>query len=216
MIKNKMINAIVEHIHENFWLYIITLLCTCIGIVLGIYTVGYMDASDKNELIKVINDFTLNISAYDIDHKAIFLESLKNNIPLIAAIWFLGLTMVGIPVILIADVLKGFTIGFAVSFMINSLGFKGIWVSILGIMPQNFIYIPCIIISSVLALEYSLMLIKNKGTKVYFSKNTMNAGIYSIAFLFIIVVMSVGFLIEIYITPGLMKIIVASLGSDLA
>ncbi|MCS4476833.1 hypothetical protein JQ032_18355 [Clostridium botulinum] len=33
--------------------------------------------------------------------------------------------MIGIPVILIIDVIKGFTIGFTTSFIVNGLGMKG-------------------------------------------------------------------------------------------
>lgn len=215
MSNNKLINVINKHIHENFWLYIIILLFTCIGIVIGIYTVKYLNISDRNELITFLNEFTSNVSAYDIDHKAIFLESVKNNIPLIAAIWFLGLTIVGIPVILIIDVIKGFTIGFSISFMINSLGLNGIWISLLGILPQNIIYIPCVIISSAIAIQYSLFLVKNKGFKRYSDNIISNAGMYSIVFIVLILIMSIGFLIEVYFTPGLMKLIVARLGSEI-
>lgn len=216
MSNNKMINVINKHIHENFWLYIIILLFICIGTVIGIYTVKYLDISDKNELITFLGEFTSNVSAYDIDHKAIFLESIKNNIPVIAAIWFLGLTMVGIPVILIIDVIKGFTIGFSISFMINSLGINGIWISLLGILPQNIIYIPCIIVSSAIAMRYSTLLIKNKGFKRYSDNIISNAGMYSIVFIILILIMSIGFLIEIYLTPGLMKLVVSRLGSEMA
>lgn len=216
MINNKLINLINKHIHDNFWLYIITLLFTCTGIVLGIYAVKYLDIADKNEMMTFLSTFTSNVSAYDINHKAIFLESVKNNIPLIVGIWFLGLTIVGIPVILIIDVVKGFTVGFSISFMINSLGLKGIWVSLLGILPQNIIYIPCVIVSSVLAIEYSLLLIKSKGIRKYADNRIGSAGIYSIIFMLVILFMSIGFLIDIYITPGLMKVILARLGSGVA
>jgi stage II sporulation protein M len=216
MINNKLINSMNKHIHDNFWLYIITLLFTCTGIVLGIYAVKYLDIADKNEMMTFLSTFTSNVSAYDINHKAIFLESIKNNIPLIVGIWFLGLTIVGIPVILIIDVVKGFTVGFSISFMINSLGLKGIWVSLLGILPQNIIYIPCVIVSSVLAIEYSLLLIKSKGIRKYADNRIGSAGIYSIIFMLVILFMSIGFLIDIYITPGLMKVILARLGSGVA
>lgn len=216
MINNNIANSISKHVRENFWLYITTLLFTCTGMVLGIYTVKYLGVSDKNALTTFLTEFTTNISAYDINHKAIFLESLKNNIPLIAAIWFLGLTMVGIPVILIIDLIKGFTIGFSISFMINSLGLKGIWVSLLGILPQNIIYIPCMVVSSVIAMEYSLGLIKNKGVRKFTDSSIGNAGIYSIFFVLLIFFMFTGFLIEIYITPSLLKLIIARLGSGVA
>ncbi|NFB06981.1 stage II sporulation protein M, partial [Clostridium botulinum] len=35
--ENKFLGNINRHVQENFWLYIISLLCICTGLVLGIY-----------------------------------------------------------------------------------------------------------------------------------------------------------------------------------
>lgn len=210
MQQNKMINSITKHIQENFWLYALSLLCTCIGIVLGIYTVKYMNTLDKNDLINVLSEFSSAAATQNVEHRSIFLESLKNNLPIVIGIWFLGLTVVGIPIILILNILKGFTIGFTVSFFISALGIKGLWISILGVLPQNIIYLPCIIFLSVIAMEYSLMLIKNKGIKHINSSIFQGASRYTILFSIIILVMGIGMIIEIYMTPQIVKLVLAS------
>ncbi len=101
-----------------------------------------MGSFEKGDLLSYVESFSKSISSNGIDSKSILFEAIKNNITLIIAIWFLGLTMIGIPVILIIDVIKGFTIGFTTSFIVNGLGMKGIWMSLLGVLPQNLIYIP--------------------------------------------------------------------------
>ena len=160
MLENKALNLINRHIKNNFWLYIITLICFFTGIVIGIYSVRYMGGFEKSDLLSYLKNFTKVVDSGNVNYKSIFLETLKNNVPLILMVWFLGLTMIGIPVILIIDIIKGFTIGFTMSFVIGSMGIKGIWFSLLGVLPQNIIYIPCILFSSVLAMEFSLMLFK--------------------------------------------------------
>lgn len=204
--------SINKHIQNNLWIYILSLLCLCIGIVIGIYCVKYMNDIDKNSLNEYFKKFGSDISTYDVNHKALLLETIKSNIPVIAALWFLGLTMVGIPIILVLDIVKGFTIGYTISLVINSLGIKGIWFSLLTIIPQNIIYIPCIIFCSVISMKYSIMLFQNKSGNFNHNNNN-NFTVYSLLFIITILIMFIGFLYEVYVTPGIITFLINSIGS---
>ncbi|KEH98181.1 stage II sporulation protein M, partial [Clostridium botulinum] len=130
--------------------------------------------------------------------------------------WFLGLTMLGTPIIFITDLIKGFTIGFTSSLVINGLGAKGILLNLLILFPQNIIYIPAIIILSVIASEFSLRILKN-GSHMIMDKsnNWVQIVTYSTTFLLVSAFMFVGFVIEGYISPNMVKIIVSNIGSIL-
>ncbi|MEY8762267.1 MULTISPECIES: stage II sporulation protein M [Clostridium] len=210
MLENKISGLINKHIKDNFWLYVISLLCIFTGIVVGIYSVRYMGGFEKSDLVNYLKNFTTAVNSGNLNYKSILLQTLKNNIPVILAIWFLGLTMIGIPIILVIDVIKGFTIGFTISFIINQLGIKGIWISLAGVMPQNIIYIPCIIISSVLAMEFSLMIFRDKSRTQWKSHILVSITSYSIYFLIVSMVMCIGFFMEAYLTPNMVKLVAAS------
>lgn len=215
MSENKMLALINEHVQSNFWLYVVSLLCVCTGIVMGIYSVRYMGSFEKSDLLSYIKNFSTTISSGGINYKSIFVETVKSNIPILLAVWFLGLTMIGIPVILIIDVIKGFTIGFSISFIINGMGIKGMWFSLLGVLPQNIIYIPCIIFASVLSMEFSLMILKDRANKQGTSNIWVRVTSYSFSFMIVTIVMFIGFFMESYITPNMVKFIVASIGSGI-
>ena len=151
--------------------------------------------------------FTQNILKEDFKYKAIFTDVLKNNASLIFAIWFLGLTMVGIPVILIIDVIKGFTLGFSISFVINGIGTKGLAVVLIGILPQNVIYIPCVLVASVVAMEFSLNILRDRVNKQRINSIWIKITSYSFVFIIISIFMCTGFLFESYITPSLVRLI---------
>lgn len=202
-----------KHIQNSIWLYILSMLCLCIGIVIGIYSVKYMAGTDKNVITDFLNHFNSNSASYSIDHKTLFIETLKSNMPIIISIWFLGMTMIGLPVILAIDILKGFTVGFTVSLIINSFGMKGVLFSFLTVIPQNIIYIPCIIFASVISMKYCIMIFKNKSGSYNNHNFTGNFGSYSVIFLIISVIMAIGFLYEIYITPGIITSLIANTGS---
>jgi len=212
MFENKLMTGIIRHVQTNFWLYIISILCLCIGIVLGVYTVGYMSSFEKSDLLSYMKSFCTSISTANIDSQSILLASVKNNLVLLLAIWFLGLTMIGIPIILLLEILKGFTIGYTTCFVVNGLGIKGIWISILGVLPQNIIYIPCLIFSSVLAMDFSITVLKSKENNKYPSL-PLRIAAYSLSFVFVSIFMLLGCLIESYLTPNILKMTVLNYGS---
>ncbi len=213
---NKITHNLKNHIRKNLFIYILTFLFLCIGIVIGMYAVKYMGRVEKDNLVGWFINYSKDTAVNSIDKKQILLTTIKNNISIIIVIWFLGLTMLGTPLILIINLIKGFTIGFTSSFVINGLGSKGILLNLLVVFPQNIIYIPCIIICSVLAIEFSLVLLRTNSTQVLNRKNMLlEATTYSTVFIFVIGFMFIGFFIEGYITPSMLKLIVGNLGSAL-
>jgi stage II sporulation protein M len=205
---NRVSDGLGTHFQNNFWLYVVSLMCLCTGIVLGIYTVKYMGDFEKTDLINYFMNFTNSVNSVDINHKYIFFETLKNNIPILIILWLLGLTVVGIPVILIINVIKGFTVGFTLSFIISGMGIQGIWLAALGVLPQNIIYIPCIIFASVLGMELSLNKLKDKVNKHMSPYNPSRTISYSVTFIIIILIMFLGFFLEAYVSPNIIKTIV--------
>lgn len=200
-------NKISRHFYNNLLLYVFSSLCLCTGIVLGVYTVRYMDSAQKDDLLKYFTSIASSKNLKTISYNQVFFETIKNNLPVLAAIWFLGLTMIGIPATLIIDVLKGYTIGFTVSFFVNSMGIKGIWFSLVSVMPQNIIYIPCIIIASVISMRFSILLVKDNEKKQWVSNLPSKLFSYSTAFFILCFFMFLGFSFETYVTPNIIKMI---------
>lgn len=213
MSENKVLGIINKHVQSNFWLYVVSLLCVCTGVVLGIYSVRYMGDFEKSDLLSYLKNFSTTVNSGGVNYKNILVETIKSNISILVAVWFLGLTMIGIPVILIIDVIKGFTIGFTISFVINGMGIEGMWFSLLGVLPQNIIYVPCIIFASVLAMEFSLTILRDRTNRQWTSNIWVRVTSYSLSFVLVIVVMFLGFFMETYITPNMVKIIIAGMGS---
>ena len=204
----KTLNFVNKHFENNFWLYIISVFCIFLGIVLGIYTVKYMGPVEKEQLTLYLSRFTSSITEKNINYKDIFFQSIKNNLPIIIGIWFLGLTIIGTPLILIIDIIKGYTLGFTISFIIKGVGINGIWITLLGILPQNIIYLPCMMFASVLAMEFSLAFFKNNMYKHWASSIFKRIASYSLIFIGIFAFMCLGFLLESYITPYFIKVLI--------
>lgn len=200
---NRYLNLLLKHINDNLWLYILSGLCICTGVVIGAYSVKYMDEASKSDLINYINIFTASKTTDTVPLKDIYLSSVKNNITIIATIWFLGLTMIGLPITLIFEVIKGFTLGFTFSFFVSVVGSKGLAIALIGVLPQNFIYIPLIVLASIFSMQFSISILKNSFSvrKSVFFKISR----YTFKFIIIILVMNIGFFIESVVSPFFLK-----------
>lgn len=207
------LNGINKHFYDNLFLYLITILFIATGMIVGLYCVKYMQDVDKSSLISYITSISTSSSSEIMDAPKIFWGAVKNNLPMIIGLWILGLTFVGAPIILLINLYKGFSLGFTFSFFIYALKERGILLAILGVLPQNIIYIPCIIFLSVISLHFSIIGIKEKFSKKYTPNSQSNVRNYTMIFLLTTCLMGIGFFIEAFITPAFLKVVLKGLGA---
>lgn len=178
-----------------------------IGISSGAITINMIDADRKKEIIKFLESFFKLINENNVDNVILVKQSLKNNIQTFILLWFSGVSIIGIPLVVGLVLVRGFVIGFTVGFIVNELGVKGFVFSVFSILPQNIFFIPWIIISSAYSLSFAIKFIKGKFSK----KNKVNfineATKYTIAMSILFLISLVGTVIESYVTPIFMKLI---------
>lgn len=201
------LNGANKHLNDNLIYYLLTVLFIATGMIVGLYCVKYMQDIDKGALINYITAVSTSPSGESMAATKIFINALKNNLPIIIGLWVLGLTFIGTPIILLINLYKGFSLGFTFSFFVYALKQKGLVLALLGVLPQNIIYLPCIIFLSVIALKYSVFGIKEKFSKKYVPSSYSNVRNYTMIFLITTAVMAGGFLIESFLTPIFLKLV---------
>ena len=204
---------LVEKMNYNFKdkkiFYLLVLTFFFVGILLGAYTIKYMDGVYAKDLSDYFTGFIKNINSEQIKTNELFFNIIKNNILTILFIVALGFTVFGAPLILIIDLIKGFTLGYTFSFLLTTFQGKGIWIALISTVPQNLLYIPFFVGISILSLELSSSKIKEKffgGTRL--SKDIYGRLFIKLSFFFILFIM--GVLVECYLSPGLIKLIVTN------
>ena len=186
--------------------FFIVLIMFCLGISFGLYTVKYMGASDRNDLTNYFSSFTNNVGNEPINYGRLLFEVIKKNIIILIPIFILGLTFFGAPIILILDLLKGFTLGYTFSFMVTTFEGKGLGLALVSIIPQNIIYIPCFIALSVISLSMSTEKFKSRYFKYGNAKTSFFGDVLN-KLVIIIILFSIGILIETYISPSIIKFV---------
>lgn len=205
---SKIFSMIVKHIKNNLNTYFALLLTFIIGLSAGAFTVNGLSTMQRDELTNYFQGFLQLLDSQSLDSGELLKVSLVENIKIISVLWILGVTIIGIPFIYIIIGIRGFITGFTSGFIIEALGMKGILFTIFGILPKEIIIIPCIIALGVNGINFSLNIIKSRSIK-HLSKESLRTNFlaYCFATVFYSCIVMGGILLEVYITPVLIKII---------
>lgn len=202
----KLINSIVNHIKANRWQYLLISIVFIAGLISGSYRVNDLEVSVKSHLLNLIDNYLRSSSQGDMAGGRLLVYAFLNQAKTILLIWFLGLTVIGMPLILGICFLKGFSLGFTIGFLVQEKAGAGILISILAILPQNLLYIPLLIIWSVVSIKFSIFITGGRHS------NTRSLGKALAAFTaqmlaFLLVVLA-GAVIEAYFSPWFIQIFV--------
>lgn len=199
--KNKISKIISNHIYENLKSYIIVTIILLIGIVLGVIYINNINQDLANEIKEYINNFVNTLKDnYTIDKVELMKNTIISNSILVVTMWFVGSTVIGIPIVLGIIAYRGFCIGYTISAALITLGSPGgIIFSISSMLLQNLLFIPAILALGVSGIKLYKSIMKDKrreNIKIEIIRHTL----FSIFMLMILLVASV---IETYLSTEL-------------
>jgi len=196
-------NTAKEHFKRYRLRYFILTVIFIFGMFIGWSMPERLDTENGSELSSYISDILQNIPAAQIDGKLEMTRAVYLNGISLLIIWFLGFTIIASPIVAAILLYKGFCLGMAVSFLLTANDVQGIIMILLAVLPQNIFLIPIFVIASMLAINFSVALLKNEqGMRRHLLKKFFR---YSCCFaiLFIAVVLS-GY-IQGYFDPWLLR-----------
>lgn len=194
-----------RNIKENIGVYFTVTLFFAIGISVGAFTAKALDINQKQELVTYLNKFFQILNNQTVNKNAIFYQSFKNNLQTVFFIWFLGVTVIGIPFTLLITSFRGFIVGFTVSFLIQGIGWKGFILILTAVLPQNIVLIPCLLIISATSLCFSIQVFKTKIKRRIVNSIRSNIFSYTMTILIVFAFTIAGSLFEAYISPHILK-----------
>ena len=200
-------SGLMESLKENKITFLWVLLFFLVGIVLGSYTVYYMSDFNRIEITTYFNNFLEFLGGNSVAYTSILVDSIKSILPMVVIIVLLGYTAVGTPIILMMDLAKGYVIGFTFSLIVSMLGSKGVMLVLSGLMLQNLIFIPIIMLISVLAIRHSVTKLKMGVSRDRVKLDVSRAYLNFQGLLSLIIIS--GILIETYISPNLIRLVIS-------
>ena len=139
----KIIKYLNEEIKKEKNLIIFILATFMIGLIVGSLFVNFITKEDKILLINQVDTYFSNIKVLDKKVFGInaFLSNLLNNELQVSLIFALGLSILGIPVVILIMFFKGFMLGVTLSTFILKFQLLGVLSSLLYIFPCFIIYL---------------------------------------------------------------------------
>jgi stage II sporulation protein M len=198
----------VLHVKKNSIAYLLTIFILITGIMAGAFTVISLPSQQKNYLSKFLQEFFHSQQNLPINHWAIFRHSLWQHFTTAFFIWIFGFFIWGSPFILALIGIRGFYFGFTIGFMVEHYKFGGVLFSLLCILPQSIIYVPCYIAMVIIALLYSTAGLGRGGFTYFRAQGRNNPGIYTTKLSLVFFILLIGVLIETFISPLLFPLFV--------
>ncbi len=178
------------------------LIIISISVLFGILYMAIISSNDKKIVIDTIKTYFSSLSK--IDYSSAFIKCLSSNILCILLIWLLGISIIGIPIIILVLIIKSFILGFSISSIIYMYKFKGILIAFFYIIPLllNLFSITYI---SYYAITFSKNLNKLLFTKKDISFRNIMKKYIKIMIISIIFIL-ISSILEIYVIPLILKL----------
>ncbi len=179
-----------KNIRKQKKIYYLLIGLALLGIIAGLLFIFLLNEENKILLSTKIREYFDS----DISLSNNFFKCLFNNIIFIILIWVLGISIIGIPIVLMLLLYKSFIFGFSISSLISTFGIKGLLISLLNIIVSKSIYLIVLILISFYSVSFSIKLLKSFFTKSNIEFKDSIKKYLSILLLSI----SIGFFISIY------------------
>ena len=213
MQKNKRVSKVKElvinNIEKNLKEYIIMILLFLIGIIIGVIFINHATEMQKEELNAYFSSVITQLKEnFSIDKIGLLKESIGKNLILGIFLWFIGLTVIGIPILYGIIVFRGFCLGYTVSSTIAILGMgRGMIFTVCTIFLQNIILIPAIIALGVSGVKLYKTISKQEK-KISVKAEIAKHSLFSI---FILILLILSSFIEVYISSNLLTLCISYL-----
>lgn len=217
----KMKLTVSHYLKDNMSLYLFTAVLFTIGVMFGAIVVSALGQDQLSSLNDALNGFfkALNLQQTGTTPSEITWHSAASFLKTTGLFWILGLSIIGLPVIVLLIFVEGFKIGFTVGVIVSQFHGKGVLFALAAILPQNLISVPAMIVCGVAGISFSLMLVRSRfsntsaavaragtGTQLYRNFLSYTGLVSAVA-----VAMVIASFIEGYLSPVLMRAVVPHL-----
>lgn len=178
------------------------------GFLIGILYTNFI-GSQYSSHSGIFSSYYLSSYQYiEVVSSELFWFVLQKRLLPVLVIWVMGITVIGSAVVWGVLLWVGFSGGMLVSMAVMQFGFKGLLLTLGGLFPQYLIYVPAmfLFLHKVYAMSKSLYGDKSKAEQA--AQNAKSAVFpYALSLLFILIAMLLGVILESYVNPTILNLI---------
>jgi stage II sporulation protein M len=199
-------------VKEQTPLYIFVAVLFLVGVIFGALIVGAMTLDQQQDVGEYLGNFFITVDEQGLpaDQESFWSIAIL-HLKWIGLIWILGLSVIGLPGILILDFLKGVLIGFTVGTLIAQYSWHGLLFALVSVAPHNLVLIPVLLVCSAAAIAFSLLMIRSRVIGNHRSSVTRPFATYTVLTLCMAVLILGVSCFETWVTPPMMRWVTPSL-----
>ncbi len=201
----KMFKIINGEFKKNKKILVFITILLIVGLICGSLFITIINSSDKKLVLETVSNYFNKIKTTKIDYLYSFGTSVTSNLLYVLFIWLLGISVIGLPIILFLLFIKSFILGFSISSIICQYKLGGVALSLSYVFPHHILNIITITFVTMYALKVSLSLVK-----LITSKKQINLKLiirrYIGVLIITVLLCIISSVIETFVTPHFIKL----------
>ncbi|MDD3341415.1 MAG: stage II sporulation protein M [Bacilli bacterium] len=200
----KKIEKIKENIKINKKIVVFLVGLAIVGIVLGSFFTVILKDADKSLVKDYMSSFLENVQSGKFEYMKSYINECFNSLFFVGSIWILGISVIGVPIIVLMYFSKAFVLGFSLASFILNMKAKGCLLAFVYLIPHSVV----LFIVYIVLMNYSITLSYKLATSFLKKKSIDFKGIMQKYIFILCISLGVCFvmhLYEIFIVPKLMQ-----------
>jgi stage II sporulation protein M len=158
----KMQLLIHEYFHERIFLLALVFILFVMGVIFGALAVRVLDKTQVTDLMNYLNQ---GLHGPITNNQAYTRQTIIANVQMVFFLFFMGISVIGVPLALLLVFTRGFILGFSTGFLFQTMGVKGFVLTMAGIVPHNLLFIPALFLMVIAIMDCAAALTKIRFTK---------------------------------------------------
>ncbi|HBE76877.1 MAG TPA: stage II sporulation protein M [Firmicutes bacterium] len=151
-----------EYFQERIFLLALVLILFIMGLIFGVLAAGVLEKNQKADLMNYLNQ---GLHGQITQNQTYTRQTVTANTQLVFFLFFMGISVIGVPLALLLIFTRGFILGFSSGFLFQTMGVKGFVLTMVGIVPHNLLFIPALFLMAIVIMDCAAALTKIRFTK---------------------------------------------------
>ncbi len=194
---------IIKKLKDKKKFIIIFVICT-VAFIIGVLLPSILNEENRKIIQTSLNSFFDTIKNNQLKTNELLFKTLTSNIIIDLILWLLGISIIGIPIVIILLGYKSLSLGFTISSIISTYKLNGVIKALIYIVP-NIINLLIFFVISYYSISFSLMLFNYLFRKKEYNKRVI-VNRYLKLLVISIIILIFSSVIETYVVPKLFSL----------
>ncbi len=191
--------------HLHIWSFLLAVVAC--GLIFGGIVAGITSPHDKMVITGALSNLLSTMhQGHLVSPHTLWIERMMSDGRLLAIIWILGLSIIGLPLIPVVIFLRSFSVGFSIGFTVLAFGWRGVWFSATGIFPHQLVSFVALALAGGLAIRFSAHILRQS---VPLQRLLQNVIVYTGVFCLLVIPLAVGAAMQAFWSPMLISSILS-------